>query len=274
MAFGITATGALIGGAILGGAYLSSNAASSAADTAAGASTQASNASIAEQRRQFDINQANQQPFLTAGTSAVKRLGTGVEAGGEFGSYTPFNFQYDPATDPGYGFRMSEGMNALNRSIAAKGLGVSGMGIRGAQAFGQGLAAGSIKDAFDMYTTRYNANNLAQNNLYNRLAGVAGTGQTSANQVGTAGANMASNVGNTLMSNAGNVGNAAMASAGAQQSAYGGAANMLGRLYGNYGQNQYATGQQLSNQYGYGNVYGTGGGGYDTGIVQGVQGNF
>ena len=219
MAFGITATGALIGGAILGGAYLSSNAASSAADTAAGASTQASNASI----------------------SAVKRMGTGVEAGGEFGSYTPFNFQYDPATDPGYGFRMSEGMNALNRSIAAKGLGVSGMGIRGAQAFGQGLAAGSIKDAFDMYTTRYNANNLAQNNLYNRLAGVAGTGQTSANQVGTAGANMASNIGNAYMSNAGNVGNAAMASAGAQQSAYGGAANMLGRLYGNYGLNPTST---------------------------------
>ena len=250
-----------VAGSVVVGSLISSQGAQSAADTAAQASGQASTASIGEQRRQFDINQANQAPYLAAGTSAVKRLGAGVEAGGEFGSYTPFNFQYDPATDPGYGFRMSEGMNALNRSIAAKGLGVSGMGIRGAQAFGQGLAAGSIKDAFDMYTTRYNANNLAQNNLYNRLAGVAGTGQTSANQVGTAGANMASNVGNTLMSNAGNVGNAAMASAGLQSSAYGGAANMLGRIYGNYGQNPYATGQQLSNQYGSSNVYGAGGGG-------------
>jgi hypothetical protein len=248
-------------GAVVVGSLISSNSASDAASTAAEASGRASDASVGEQRRQFDINQANQQPFLTAGTSAVKRLGTGVETGGEFGSYTPFNFQYDPATDPGYGFRMSEGMDALNRSMAAKGLGVSGMGIRGAQAFGQGLAAGSIKDAFDMYTTRYNANNLAQNNLYNRLAGVAGTGQTSANQVGTAGANMASNIGNAYMTSAANTGNAAMSAAGIRNSAYGGAANVLGRLYGNYGQNQYATGQQLSNQYGSSNVYGAGGGG-------------
>ena len=259
MAFGITATGALIGGAILGGAYLSSNAASSAADTAAGASTQASNASIAEQRRQFDINQANQQPFLTAGTSAVKRLGTGVEAGGEFGSYTPFNFQYDQNTDPSYGFRFSEGMRALEHGNTVNKQ--SGGAMKAAIGYGQNMGSQEYQNAFNRYLTGFNANDAQRTSLYNRLAGVAGTGQTSANQVGTAGANMASNVGNTLMSNAGNVGNAAMASAGLQSSAYGGAANMLGRLYGNYGQNQYAAGQQLSNQYGSSNVYGAGGGG-------------
>ena len=224
MAFGITATGALIGGAILGGAYLSSNAASNAADTAAGASTQASNASIAEQRRQFDINQANQQPFLTAGTGAVNQLAAGVAPGGQFTqNFTPADFL--AGQDPGYAFRMSEGMKALNASMAAKGLGVSGAGIKGAINYGQNAGSQEYQNAFNRYQTN-------RANVLNPLQSLAGVGQSTATALGNAGANMASNVGNTLMSNAGNVGNAALSSAGAQQSAYGGAANMLGRLYG------------------------------------------
>ena len=233
MAFGITATGALIGGAILGGAYLSSNAASSAADTAAGASTQASQASIAEQRRQFDINQANQQPWLTAGTGAVNQLAAGLAPGGQFTqNFTPADFL--AGQDPGYAFRMSEGMKALNASMAAKGLGVSGAGIKGAINYGQGAASQEYQNAFNRYQTN-------RANVLNPLQSLAGVGQSTATALGNAGANMASNVGNTLMSNAGNVGNAAMASAGLQSSAYGGAANMLGRLYGSYGLNPTST---------------------------------
>jgi hypothetical protein len=170
--------------------------------------------------------------------------------------------------DPGYGFRMSEGLKALDRSAASRGGLLSGATLKGAQQYGQGLASQEYQNAFNRYQTN-------RANVLNPLQSLAGVGQSTATALGTAGANMASNVGNTLMSNAGNVGNAAMASAGAQQSAYGGAANILGRLYGRTPiTDPYATGQQLSNQYGYGNVYGTGGGGYDTGIVQGVQGNF
>lgn len=261
----------MIPAAIIGGSLLSSQSASSAADTAAGASTQASQASIAEQRRQFDINQTNQQPWLTAGTGAVNQLAAGLAPGGQFASATPFNFQYDQSTDPGYGFRFSEGMKALDRSAASRGGLLSGATLRGATRFGQDLAAGSRQNAFNEYLTGFNANTGERNQLYNRYAGVAGTGQTAANQIGAQGSNMASNIGNTLMSNAANTGNAAMSAAGARNSAYGGAANMLGRMYG---RNPYGVGQQLSNQYGYDNVYGAGGGGYDTGILSGVEGNF
>lgn len=259
--------GWMLPAAIIGSTLFSSNSASNAADTAANASTQASNASIAEQRRQFDINQANQQPFLTAGTGAVNQLAAGVAPGGQFTqNFTPADFL--AGQDLGYAFRMSEGMKALNASMAAKGLGVSGAGIKGAINYGQNAGSQEYQNAFNRYQTN-------RANVLNPLQSLAGVGQSTATALGTAGSNMASNIGNTLMSNAGNVGNAAMASAGAQQSAYGGAANMLGRLYGRTPiTDPYATGQQLSNQYGYGNVYGTGGGGYDTGIVQGVQGNF
>lgn len=254
MAFGITATGALIGGAILGGAYLSSNAASSAADTAAGASTQASQASIAEQRRQFDINQANQQPWLTAGTGAVNQLAAGLAPGGQFTqNFTPADFM--AGQDPGYGFRMSEGLKALDRSAASRGGLLSGATLKGAQQYGQGLASQEYQNAFNRYQTN-------RANILNPLQSLAGVGQSTATALGTAGSNMAGNIGNTLMSNAANTGNAAMSAAGARISAYGGAANVLGRMYGRTPMTDpYTTGQQLSNQYGYGNVYGPGGGG-------------
>lgn len=250
-----------VAGAIVGGSLISSNSASDAANTAAQASGQASDASIAEQRRQYDLNRADQAPYLAAGTGAVNRLGAGVGAGGEFGTTMPFNFQYDQNADPGTAFRMSEGLKALDRSAAARGGLLSGAALKGIEQYGQGLASQEYQNAFNRYTTGFNANTGERNQLFNRISGVAGTGQTATNQIGVQGATMAGNIGNTLMSNAANTGNAAMAGAAARNSAFSGAGNTLGRLYGNYGQSQNAVGQQLSNQYGYGNVYGAGGGG-------------
>lgn len=250
-------------GASIVGSLISADAAGDAADTAAGASREASAASIAEQRRQYDLNRADYAPYLAAGTTAVNRLGAGVAAGGEFGAVTPFDFRYDQNTDPGYGFRFSEGMKGLERGAAARGGLLSGATLRGVTRYGQDMGSQEYQNAFNRYTTGFNANTGERNQLFNRLSGVAGTGQTAVNQIGAQGANMASNIGNAYMTNAANTGNAAMAAAGIRNSAYGGASNVLGRMYGNYGRSPYAAGQQLSNQYGAENVYGAGGGGTD-----------
>ena len=249
----------MTGAAILGGSLINGLFGSDAASNAADKSAQASAASIAEQRRQFDINQANQAPYLAAGTGAVNRLGAGVMAGGEFGAATPFNFQYDQNSDPGTAFRMSEGLKALDRSAASRGGLLSGAALKGIQNYSQGLASQEYQNAFNRYTTGFNADTGQQTALFNRLSGVAGTGQTAASQVGATGATTASNIGNTYMTDAANQGNAGMAAAGMRNSAFSGGANALGRLYGQ--QSPYAMGQQASNQYGYGNVYGAGGGG-------------
>jgi hypothetical protein len=233
MAFGISATGLFLGGTALLGGYLASEGSSDAAETAARASGQASDASIAEQRRQYDLSRADQAPYLAAGTGAVNQLAADLRPGGRFASATPFNFQYDPNTDPGTAFRFKEGMEALDRSAASKGrlMGDPKRSIR----FGQDLASQEYNNAFNRYVTGFNAQTGERNQLYNRYAGVAGTGQQATNQIGAQGANMASNVGNAYMTSAANTGNAAMAAAGQRQSAFGGAANMLGRMYGGYG---------------------------------------
>jgi len=109
------------------------------------------------------------------------------------------------------------------------------------QRYGQDLGSQEYGNAFNRYVTRFNAQTGERNQLYNRLAGVAGTGQTATNQIGAQGANMAGNIGNAYMTSAANQGNAAMAAAGQRQSAFGGTANMLGRIYG----------PQLARGYGY-----------------------
>ena len=225
---------AIIGSTVVGG-LISSNASSDAADTAAQASGQASAASIAEQRRQYDLNRADYSPYITSGQSAVNQLAAGLAPGGRFSTPTPFDFRYDQNTDPSYGFRFSEGMKALDRSAASRGGLLSGATLRGATRFGQDLAAGSRQNAFNEYVTGFNANTGERNQLYNRYAGVAGTGQQAVGGVTAQGANMANNIGNAYMTSAANTGNAALAAAGQRQSAFGGAANALGRMYGNRG---------------------------------------
>ena len=232
MAFGISATALFLGGTALVGGYLASEGASDAADTAAQASGAASDASIAEQRRQYDLNRADYAPYITSGQSAVNQLAAGLAPGGRFSTTTPFDFRYDQNTDPSYGFRFSEGMKALDRSAASRGGLLSGATLRGATRFGQDLAAGSRQNAFNEYVTGFNANTGERNQLYNRYAGVAGTGQQAVGSVTAQGATTAANIGNAYMTSAANTGNAALAAAGQRTSAFGGAANALGRIYG------------------------------------------
>lgn len=222
----------MTGAAILGSSLVSGLFGSDAASNAADKSAEATMASVAEQRRQYDQTRADQQPWMQAGTGAINRLGAGVMANGEFGSTMPFDFKYDANADPGTAFRMSEGVKALDRSAASRGGLLSGATLRGVDRYGQDLGSQEYNNAFNRYVTGFNANTGERNSLFNRLSGVSGTGQTATNQIGAQGANTASNIGASLMGSAANTGNAALAAAGIRNSAFGGAANVLGRMYG------------------------------------------
>ncbi|MEQ6654667.1 hypothetical protein ODX32_10845, partial [Salmonella enterica subsp. enterica serovar Typhimurium] len=49
---------------------------------------------------------------------------------------------------PGYQFTFNQGMQGINSSAAAKGLGVSGANIRGAADYATGLADSTYNDVF------------------------------------------------------------------------------------------------------------------------------
>ena len=169
-------------------------------DTPAQGTEAAANTSASESQYQFDQQQANMKPWLTQGTAAVNQLGAGMQPGGQFATTPTFQFdQSKIAMDPGYAWRTQQGNNAITAAGAAGGnLGSGNLGVAlqnyGQQAGSQEYGA-AYNRAYGSQMDAYNSQLMAQNTNFNRLSGIAGTGQTTAQQLGTAGMNMASNNG-------------------------------------------------------------------------------
>lgn len=198
--------------AIIGSAVLGAASSRSASKTQANAANQAADL----QRNQFERQVELQAPFREAGITALNKL-TPLAT-----EYTPFGMDQFKA-DPGYAFRMSEGMKGLERSAAARGGLLSGGTLKGIQRYGQDLGSQEYQNAFNRYQTERNAR-------LNPLQSLAGVGQTSTNQLGAAGQSMASGVGEAL-------GAGAQARASGYMGMANAAAGGLGQ-YMNYGQQQ------------------------------------
>jgi len=234
--------------AIIGSSVVSGLSANSAADSAASASDRATQASIDEQRRQFDITQENMAPWLEAGGNALldyqSALGPSDNNLPQYSSTGGFNF--DLEGDQGYQFALQEALKATDRAQTQLGGYNSGGRLAALNDRAVGTASQYANDAFNRQlgqsNTNYNRNvqdygiGLSQNqDLYgrdqdylNRLASLSGLGQTTASNLGTLGANTASNIGNALTTNAANQGNAALTSAaGINNAVQGGISNYM-----------------------------------------------
>jgi hypothetical protein len=249
---------AVAGATVVGGA-LSSSAAGSAASAQAKSADRAADL----QREQFERSVELQEPFRQAGIAGQNQLLTylGVEGGDRaspnFGKYATAQYSpemFEQGKDPGYQFRLKEGMQGLERSAAARGGLLSGATLKGITRYGQDAASQEFTNAFN----RYQAERTGTLNPYQSMAGM---GQSVANQVGNMGMNYANQAGEAYQG-----------AANARASGYVGQANAIGGAIGNisnqYYQNQLmnrvfpmSTTQRAINQYGAGNVYGPGGGG-------------
>lgn len=134
----------------------------------------------------------------------------------------PFGMS-DYQEDPGYQFRLSEGLKALDKSAAARGGLLSGGALKGISRYGQDMASQEYQNAYNRYTTN-------QTNQYNRLASAAGLGQTANNALAQSGQNYANQAGQIGMQSAANQGNAALAAGQARASSYSGIGNALGQV--------------------------------------------
>lgn len=103
----------------------------------------------------YNTNRADQAPYRQAGYNALGQFAANANV--------PFG------QDPGYQFRVQEGQRALQNSAAARG------------AFGSGATARALVDYGQQ------AGSQEYGNYMNRLAALAGMGQTATNQTGAAG---------------------------------------------------------------------------------------
>lgn len=147
--------------------------------TSRGSSASAAEANLANGFHGFDLNKFNQ----TATSS-----GTGGGGGGDFGSLMRRFSMADFEADPGYAFRMKEGLAGVESGAAARGGLLSGAALKAVQKYGQGLASQEYGNAYNRFTAD-------QTNQYNRLAGLVNTGQGATNQVSNAAANFGQQAG-------------------------------------------------------------------------------
>lgn len=204
---------AAIAGSTLVGAY--------SADRAARTQARAADRATEAQERMFNRQVELQEPFRQVGVNALPEL---VEAS----RYTPFGMEQFQQ-DPGYAFRMREGLKALDRTAAARGGLLSGAQLRGVTRFGQELGSQEFTNAFN----RYQAERAAR---LNPLQSLAGMGQTTAATIAGQAGQLGQNIGANLIG-AGN----------ARASGYMGMANALTGGLGQY--LNYTQGQDMLKAY-------------------------
>jgi hypothetical protein len=200
---------------IAGGAVLGAGIGASASSSASKAQSKSASEAIKSQEKMFNKQIELQEPFRQVGVNALPEL---VEAS----KYTPFTMEQFQA-DPGYAFRLQEGLKALDRSAAARGGLLSGATLKGAQRYGQDLGSQEYTNAFNRYQLERQAR-------LNPLQSLAGMSQTAANTM----SNQAGQFGESMAQNA-------MAQGNIRASGYMNTANALtGGLnqYLNYQQNQ------------------------------------
>ncbi len=249
----------VIGGASLYGANQAKKAANKQAASY--------DAATAEQARQFDIMQEAQAPYQQVGSAALNQLAalyglpqysdrkplsfeewqaqnspgfTGDFPGGignaifnGFSSvagqlgYQKYLEKFDDQeqtagggaaapdysnffASPDYQFALKQGLDATQNSAAARGGLYSGNALRGITEYGQGMASQQL------------------NNYANRLAGIAGVGQTAASAVGQGALQTGANIGNLLVGQ----GNARASGIAGQANALTNGVNQFAMLYG------------------------------------------
>lgn len=191
MSWGLVAgaAGTIIGGALSGDANRK----------AANKANDASAAALAEQQRQFDLLRADQAPYRQAGADALKQLQGLVD-------FNPTPSAEQVMSQPGYQFGLNQGRDALQGTAAAKGGLYSGQALKELTQFGNDYATSKYDNAWNQAQQSFG-------NRWNRIAGLAGIGQTSVQQTGQAGQNFANQASNIGLGNAAYQGAAGIANA-------------------------------------------------------------
>lgn len=244
-----------LGGGLLGGlgSIISANKQAEAERAAIAEQKQEAQNSLDFQKQVFNTGQANEQPFLQAGQGAVTRLSDLLSPGGALTQNWTGNFTAPTAEQaqqtPGYQFTQGQGIQAIDRGAASRGSLLTGGTGEAEQQYGQGLASQTYQQTFNnaltQYQQAYNQFQQNQTNLYNRNAGLAGTGQVAAQTLGSEGQGAAGNVANINNASGQTQANLLQNLGSANASGYAGLFNNLGSAANNAG--SYASLQSLLN---------------------------
>jgi hypothetical protein len=215
------------GAAVLG--FMGANKQASAAARAGDLQSQATSDATALQREMFNLQNAQQAPYREAGYGALSKIGTMLPQLTELpAGYKPFTAA-DLQTNlaPNYQFMLGQGLGATRQALNVGG---GGSNVeRGGIKFAQDYASNAYQNALDNYmkqqTQAFNQQQTGLGNVYNRLAGIAGIGQTAVGQTSALAQNTASNIGQLGIGGASAIGAGQIGAANAMAGGYQGIGN-------------------------------------------------
>lgn len=201
------------------GGYMANKSANKGAQKGIDATNAATMAGIDENRRQFDLTRNDQLPWLQAGQGALGQL-----QALNSGNYSGF------MNSPDYLWARDQGMEGINRQLAAHGSYYSGGGDADRMKFLSGLATQNL------------------GNYRGALQSMAGLGQSTASGLGALGMNMAGQNAGLLQANGQARSSLYQQMGNNNAGMYGGIANVGAGLLGNYFGNRQT--QQVPATYG------------------------
>lgn len=188
--------------ASVGSAAIGAHAAGAAADQQA----QSANNALDFQKQTFATEQANQKPYLDAGSTSIGKLMDSLN-NGTFGPGSNPAFTAPTAdqarSTPGYQFTLNQGERGVNASAAANGGALSGGAVKSSEQYASGLADSTYNDVYNRSLSGYQANLAKQAQEFSQLYQPAALGENAAANSGNVGQQVATNAGN-LMTQVGN----------------------------------------------------------------------
>lgn len=180
-----------------------------------------------------------------SGVGAVPGAGGGTDVSSFGAGMTPYGSTFQAPTDvteqndPGYQFRLQQGLQAVQNSAAARGGLLGGNAAKAMNDYAQSSASqeyGNVYNrAMSTFDSNYNQYNQDQNTVFNRLAAMSGMGQTSAAQLGADGLTAGNGVASTLLTGAGQIGQQLNNAGAATASGYAGIGNAVSGGVGGLG---------------------------------------
>ena len=189
-----------IASAIAGAGVLGAGASIYGSSQAAKAQKDAANQANATQLQMYNQQREDLAPYSEAGTEGLNALRSYLGVGGDtsaanYGGYNQ-RFGMDQFTaDPGYAFRLSEGMKGLNANAAARGGLISGAALKAATNYGQQAGSQEYTNAFNRFMQQKEAERSGYSDL-TRVGQASAAGQAAAaGQYGQAAAQNINNAG-------------------------------------------------------------------------------
>lgn len=195
-----------LGLASVAGGVASSVIGANAAQTAASEQEQAAQNALNFQQQVFGQQQANEQPFLNAGSASVGQLMQAIQ-NGTFGPGSIPSFALPTLAQaeqyPGYQFTQEQGDLGIERGQAAAGGAFTGGTLKALAGYNSGLASTTYGQVVQNALQAYQANLANQAQQYQQLFGPAQLGQQAVSSINQTGTQTAANAGN-LMTQIGN----------------------------------------------------------------------